>query len=67
MTDHPFLRVERGQATDEELAAVMVVLLARSGAVADPAEQTPTVQAPRWLRLERSAAFCPPHSWQIAS
>ncbi|MFF0741901.1 acyl-CoA carboxylase subunit epsilon [Streptomyces sp. NPDC004111] len=58
------LRVEKGEAAPEELAAITAILLAR--AAARPAE----VAAPRgrsaagWRRLERSPGFRAPHSWQ---
>lgn len=58
------LRVEKGEAAPEELAAITAILLAR--AAARPAE----VSAPRgrnsagWRRLERTPGFRAPHSWQ---
>ncbi|MFD5877016.1 acyl-CoA carboxylase subunit epsilon [Streptomyces sp. NPDC060322] len=59
------VRVERGRADDEELAAVTVVLLSllagRTEQGAAEAERPDTV---RWRRWDRSAAFRGPHSWQ---
>ncbi|GHH51889.1 acyl-CoA carboxylase subunit epsilon [Streptomyces sp. CA-294286] len=58
------LRVEKGEAAPEELAAITAILLAR--AAARPAE----VSAPHgrtaagWRRLERTPGFRAPHSWQ---
>ncbi|KNB51095.1 acyl-CoA carboxylase subunit epsilon [Streptomyces caatingaensis] len=62
MTD-TLVRVEKGQAGPEELAAVTAVLLARAsaGAAAVPA---PRRSAATWRRLERSAGFTAAHSWQ---
>ncbi|MCE7079898.1 acyl-CoA carboxylase epsilon subunit [Streptomyces sp. ST2-7A] len=59
------VRVERGRANDEELAAVTALLLARAGA----ARNTAPAAAPRrsvagWRRLERTPGFRAPHSWQ---
>ncbi|MFF4020787.1 acyl-CoA carboxylase subunit epsilon [Streptomyces sp. NPDC001843] len=57
------LRVERGQATDEELAAVTVVLysLLAQGVDAD-AEQASDV--PLWRPERAAAAYRSPYSWQ---
>ncbi|MFE6777437.1 acyl-CoA carboxylase subunit epsilon [Streptomyces sp. NPDC057702] len=59
------VRVERGHADAEELAAVTAVLLARAAATQHHA----TPPAPRrstagWRRLERTPGFRAPHSWQ---
>ncbi|GAA4899174.1 acyl-CoA carboxylase subunit epsilon [Streptomyces coeruleoprunus] len=58
------LRVEKGHAAPEELAAITAVLLARANATA-------AVPAPRrarstagWRRLERQSGFRAAHSWQ---
>ncbi|MGW6566859.1 acyl-CoA carboxylase subunit epsilon [Streptomyces sp. NPDC054975] len=58
------LRVEKGHADPEELAAITAVLLAR--AASQPADGT-TVSARStagWRRLERQSGFRPSHSWQ---
>ncbi len=59
------IRVEKGDADPEELAALTAVLLARSAGSGAPA--TGYVR-PRsiagWRRLERSPGFRAPHSWQ---
>ncbi|GHG55784.1 acyl-CoA carboxylase subunit epsilon [Streptomyces griseocarneus] len=59
------VRVEKGLADAEELAAVTAVLLARA------AGRDNTAQVPRprrttagWRRLERTPGFRAPHSWQ---
>ncbi|OON79728.1 acyl-CoA carboxylase subunit epsilon [Streptomyces tsukubensis] len=62
-----FLRVERGQAGPEELAAITAVLMAR--AAARPAEIGAGTHRGRtdragWRRLERTPGFRAPHSWQ---
>ncbi|MFF5448433.1 acyl-CoA carboxylase subunit epsilon [Streptomyces sp. NPDC012888] len=57
------LRVEKGNAEPEELAAITAILLAR-------AASTPRIPAARrrstagWRRLERTPGFRAPHSWQ---
>ncbi|MEV7618490.1 acyl-CoA carboxylase subunit epsilon [Streptomyces sp. NPDC089799] len=63
MSTDTMLRVEKGHAEPEELAAITAILLAR--AAATPSD----VPAPRrstaaWRRLERTPGFRAPHSWQ---
>ncbi|MGW3210608.1 acyl-CoA carboxylase subunit epsilon [Streptomyces sp. NPDC001135] len=59
----PDIRVEKGHAEPEEVAAITAVLLARAAA------QTPSAQTHRgrakagWRRLEREPGFRAPHSW----
>ena len=62
--DHTEIRVEKGHAEPEEVAAITAVLLARAAA------QTPGTTATRrgrakagWRRLEREPGFRAPHSW----
>ncbi|MEV7217423.1 acyl-CoA carboxylase subunit epsilon [Kitasatospora cineracea] len=58
------LRVERGRASDEELAVVMAVLwsaVAGRGAPPDGAE-TPNV--PLWRPERPVVAHRPPHNWR---
>ncbi|KPI16451.1 hypothetical protein OK074_8427 [Actinobacteria bacterium OK074] len=64
-----WIRVERGAATAEELAALTAVLLARASAdgravpgAADRARSTPD-----WRRLERRPFYQSPLSWQEAA
>ncbi|MCX2967461.1 acyl-CoA carboxylase epsilon subunit [Streptomyces sp. TRM70308] len=61
------VRVERGRASDEELAAVTALLLARaaSGPGAAPEATAPRRTPARWRRLERTPGFRAPHSWQM--
>ncbi|MFE3074261.1 acyl-CoA carboxylase subunit epsilon [Streptomyces sp. NPDC059247] len=60
------LRVEKGQADPEELAAITAVLLARAAARTDetPAEGHRDRTAAGWRRLEREHGFRAPHSWR---
>ncbi|MDG9721003.1 acyl-CoA carboxylase epsilon subunit [Streptomyces sp. DH24] len=56
------LRVERGQAGEEELAALTAVLLAlRAGGRAEP-EQPPTTLG--WSWWKRPEHYEPPRSWR---
>ncbi|MFD0339340.1 acyl-CoA carboxylase subunit epsilon [Streptomyces sp. NPDC127117] len=57
------LRVEKGLADPEELAAITAVLLARAAAQpAAPARRGRSTAG--WRRLERTPGFRAPHSWQ---
>ncbi|WP_433199352.1 acyl-CoA carboxylase epsilon subunit [Nocardia sp. CA-107356] len=56
-----FLKVERGNPTDEELAALTAVLLAVLAEAAPATEPRPA--SVHWLRPERRPAFVVPHSW----
>jgi hypothetical protein len=59
------VRVERGHADPEELAAITAVLLARAaaqGRVADGHAQPRSTAG--WRRLERQSGFNAPHSWR---
>ncbi|MEV6314579.1 acyl-CoA carboxylase epsilon subunit [Streptomyces sp. NPDC051776] len=67
MSSENFLRVEKGHAEPEELAALTAVLLARAvggghhrGVVAARNHRSTA----RWRRLERQSGFRAPHSWQ---
>lgn len=57
------LRVEKGQAGPEELAAITAVLLARAAAQPDAPVRRGRSTA-GWRRLERTPGFRAPHSWQ---
>ncbi|MEU8765213.1 acyl-CoA carboxylase subunit epsilon [Streptomyces sp. NPDC048659] len=58
------LRVEKGHAEPEELAAITAVLLARAAAQpTEPAHQHGRSTA-GWRRLERENGFRAPHSWR---
>ncbi|MFF2926445.1 acyl-CoA carboxylase epsilon subunit [Streptomyces celluloflavus] len=58
------IRVEKGRASEEELAALTAVLLARAAhrPAATPAH--PHATAARWRRLERQYGFHGATSWQ---
>ncbi|WP_326700053.1 acyl-CoA carboxylase subunit epsilon [Streptomyces sp. NBC_01754] len=57
------LRVEKGQAGPEELAAITAVLLARAATrPEEPALRGRSTAG--WRRLERTPGFRAPHSWQ---
>ncbi|MET7681696.1 acyl-CoA carboxylase epsilon subunit [Streptomyces sp. NPDC005423] len=62
----PDIRVEKGHAGPEEVAAITALLLARAAAA--PARPEHRAHAkPRaagWRRLERTPGFRAPHSWQ---
>jgi hypothetical protein len=63
-TDASLLRVEKGQADAEELAAITAVLLARAAAVPTAAPAHGGRSTAGWRRLERTPGFRAPHSWQ---
>ncbi|WP_282694114.1 acyl-CoA carboxylase epsilon subunit [Streptomyces sp. CC208A] len=58
------LRVEKGQADPEELAALTAVLLARAATQPEPAVAGHARTAAGWRRLERENGFRAPHSWR---
>ncbi|MET9535899.1 MULTISPECIES: acyl-CoA carboxylase subunit epsilon [unclassified Streptomyces] len=57
------LRVEKGHAEPEELAAITAILLARAGNRPEAPVHTPRTTA-GWRRLERTPGFRAAHSWQ---
>ncbi|MFJ2717319.1 acyl-CoA carboxylase subunit epsilon [Streptomyces sp. NPDC091412] len=62
--DNVEIRVEKGHAEPEEVAAITAILLAR--AAARPADTTPAHRGRAkagWRRLERENGFRAPHSW----
>ena len=61
----PDIRVEKGHAEPEEVAAITAILLAR--AAARTSEPTPVHRGrlkAGWRRLEREGGFRAPHSWR---
>ncbi|WP_327679840.1 acyl-CoA carboxylase subunit epsilon [Streptomyces sp. NBC_00467] len=57
------LRVEKGNADAEELAAITAVLLARAASQPEaPAHRGRSTAG--WRRLERQRGFQPSHSWR---
>ncbi|WP_327067472.1 acyl-CoA carboxylase subunit epsilon [Kitasatospora sp. NBC_01250] len=64
----PLVRVTRGTLSDEELAALTAVLLARAAASAAPAAGlAPVEPIARWQRLDRHPVYYSPVSWQWAA
>ncbi|MER6617498.1 acyl-CoA carboxylase subunit epsilon [Streptomyces xantholiticus] len=61
--DQQMLRVGKGHAELEELAAITVILLARAAAPAPTPAQRMQSRA-SWRRLEREPGFRAPHSWR---
>ncbi|KES06501.1 hypothetical protein BU52_13860 [Streptomyces toyocaensis] len=61
----PDIRVEKGHAEPEEVAAITAILLARA---ATPPPATGPAHRGRaragWRRLERENGFRAPHSWR---
>ncbi|WP_236239803.1 acyl-CoA carboxylase subunit epsilon [Streptomyces sp. CC228A] len=62
--DPSLLRVEKGQAAPEELAALTAVILARAAARPAAGPARPARSTAGWRRLERQSGFRAPHSWQ---
>lgn len=58
------VRVEKGTASDEELAAVTALLLARAAHGHPGQSAGPRRSTAGWRRLERTPGFRAPHSWQ---
>ena len=70
MSATPVIRIERGAVTPEELAAVSVVLLARSSAAAETAAVAAAPRSLRvlagWQRPELVAIHRDPRGWRTA-
>ncbi|MER8047289.1 acyl-CoA carboxylase subunit epsilon [Streptomyces sp. NPDC094032] len=58
------LRVEKGHADPEELAAITAVLLARAASQPDEPATAHGRSTAGWRRLERENGFRAPHSWR---
>ncbi|TQF04935.1 acyl-CoA carboxylase subunit epsilon [Kitasatospora acidiphila] len=64
----PLVRITRGTLTDDELAALTAVLMARAAAVQAVPAASPVVEPiARWQRLERRPVYFSPFSWQQAA
>jgi hypothetical protein len=62
--DTPDIRVEKGHADPEEVAAITALLLARAAARSgDTAPAHRGRARAGWRRLEREPGFRAPHSW----
>jgi len=63
----PDIRVEKGHAEPEEVAAITAILLARAAAAPSDAQSDAQTHRGRpkagWRRLEREPGFRAPHSW----
>lgn len=64
--DSTLVRVEKGTANDEELAALTAVLLARA-AGRDATAYTQPRSLAGWRRLERRSFYQAPGSWHVAA
>jgi hypothetical protein len=64
MTADTLLRVEKGNAEPEELAAITAILLARAAATPEDVPAGTGRSQAGWRRLERTPGFRAPHSWQ---
>ena len=62
--DSSLLRVEKGNAGPEELAAITAILLARAASHREAAPSHNPHSTAGWRRLERTPGFRAPHSWQ---
>ena len=59
------IRVEKGHAEPEEVAAITAILLARAAARStDPTSAHRGRIKAGWRRLEREPGFRAPHSWR---
>ncbi|MEU3771763.1 acyl-CoA carboxylase subunit epsilon [Streptomyces sp. NPDC032472] len=63
-TADTLLRVEKGNAEPEELAAITAILLARAAATPQARPVHRIGSQAGWRRLERTLGFRAPHSWQ---
>ncbi len=57
------IRVEKGHAEPEEVAAITAVLLARAAAQSPTTSDHSGRAKAGWRRLEREPGFRAPHSW----
>ncbi|MFF5187156.1 acyl-CoA carboxylase subunit epsilon [Streptomyces sp. NPDC000345] len=61
----PDIRVEKGHAEPEEVAAITAILLARAAArTSEPVQAHRPHRKAGWRRLEREGGFRAPHSWR---
>ncbi|MEV8309130.1 acyl-CoA carboxylase subunit epsilon [Streptomyces flavidovirens] len=58
------LRIERGQASDEELAAVTVVLCSVMAGRGGEGGEEESPDVPLWRPERSAAAYRSPYSWQ---
>ncbi|MFJ9409511.1 acyl-CoA carboxylase subunit epsilon [Streptomyces sp. NPDC101393] len=62
--DRTLLRVERGQASEEELAAVAVSLFSLLVRREEGPDDDGQRAVARWQRWERAQPYRAPHSWK---
>ncbi|MFI9154793.1 acyl-CoA carboxylase subunit epsilon [Streptomyces sp. NPDC053367] len=60
----PDIRVEKGHAEPEEVAALTAILLARAASQPTPTPAHRGRAKAGWRRLEREPGFRAPHSWR---
>ncbi|WP_306318782.1 MULTISPECIES: acyl-CoA carboxylase subunit epsilon [unclassified Streptomyces] len=61
----PDIRVEKGHAEPEEVAAITAILIARASATPEaPSHHAKRQTRAGWRRLEREPGFRAPHSWR---
>ncbi|MFE5579925.1 acyl-CoA carboxylase subunit epsilon [Kitasatospora sp. NPDC056531] len=63
----PLVHIVRGSLSDEELAALTAVLMARAATAQQGAAIVPIEPIASWQRLERRPAYYSPVSWQQAA
>ncbi|MFD5626519.1 MULTISPECIES: acyl-CoA carboxylase subunit epsilon [unclassified Streptomyces] len=62
--NNPDIRVEKGHAEPEEVAAITALLVARAAAApVSAASHAAARPKAGWRRLEREPGFRAPHSW----
>ncbi|MET8245902.1 acyl-CoA carboxylase subunit epsilon [Streptomyces sp. NPDC005202] len=61
--DNADIRVEKGHAEPEEVAAITAILLARAAARPSTTQSHRGRLKAGWRRLERENGFRAPHSW----
>ncbi|QNS03925.1 acyl-CoA carboxylase subunit epsilon [Streptomyces xanthii] len=60
----PDIRVEKGHAEPEEVAALTAILLARAATSPEAPSHRGRTDKAGWRRLEREPGFRAPHSWR---
>ncbi|MEU9079222.1 acyl-CoA carboxylase subunit epsilon [Kitasatospora sp. NPDC004745] len=63
----PLVRIVRGSLSDEELAALTAVLMARAAAAQQAGAAALVEPIATWQRLDRRPAYYSPVSWQQAA
>ncbi|WP_369229194.1 acyl-CoA carboxylase subunit epsilon [Streptomyces sp. R21] len=63
-SDDAVLRIERGRATEEELAALAVVLFSALAGRDEEDDPVRAPEGPRWRPERSAAAYRSPYHWQ---